>query len=127
MDRSTQNSARTRLHVCALKYCLPEERSAASQGRVILFAVKDAEDLRLYLHHALKQQITDSDLPYFDALMKDLLSRLKESPDDVFEQLSNLSVGPIVTDSVEWIDAGQENFGVNFYLYTEAVESVDSF
>jgi hypothetical protein len=127
MDRSTQHAARTRLHLCALKYCLPEERSAASQGTVILLAVKDAEELRLYLHHDLKQQIPESDLTYFDALMKDLLRRLKESPDDVFEQLSNLSVGPIVTDAVEWIDAGQEDFGASFYLYSEAVESVDSF
>lgn len=124
MDRPSQNAAlHRRLQVCALKYCLPEEQSAVSKGNVILLAVKDGDGVRFYLHRSVKQQICEKDHHYFDALMKDLLKRLKRSPGAVFEQLSSLAVGPIVTDSVEWIDVEKESFGSSFYLYSEEPEA----
>jgi hypothetical protein len=126
MDSTLQNAAaRTGVQVCALKYCFSEAQSATSTGNVILLAVKDGKALRLYLHRSLKEQIFGPDLDYFAKLLKDLLKRVKGSPGEVFEQLSNLSVGPIITDSVQWIDAGQEDFSTSFHLYGEQTAFVD--
>jgi hypothetical protein len=127
MDLTLHNgAARTGIQVCALKYCFPGEQSATSTGKVVLLAVKDGKVLRFYLHRSLKEQISGADLDYFGKLLKDLLKRVKESPGEVFEQLSNLSVGPIITDSVEWIDGGQENVSASFHLYGENAALVDA-
>jgi hypothetical protein len=50
------------------------------------------------------RQISYSDQEYIDDLLKDLIHRAKAFPDEVFQQLSNLSVGPIITDTVGWVE-----------------------
>lgn len=56
------------------------------------------------MHHALKQRVSETDIKYVEDLLEDLLQRSKQYPEDVFQQLSNLSVGPLVADAVERID-----------------------
>jgi hypothetical protein len=45
-------------------------------------------------------QILDKDREYIENLLKDLLQRAKTCPDEVFKQLSGLSVGPLITDAI---------------------------
>jgi len=52
----------------------------------------------------LKRRVSERDRAYIDELLIDLHDRSRITPEQVFEQLSNLSVGPIVTDGVEWVD-----------------------
>jgi len=93
------------MEFCALKYGLPAARTEQNPGAVILLAVKDETALRLYLHRAFQQWTSDRDLRYMNELLPDLLARSKRAPEAAFRQLSQLSVGPLVTDEV-----GQRNF-----------------
>jgi hypothetical protein len=101
------------MEFCALKYGLPASRSDADSGAVILLAVKDENALRLYLHKAFQQRTADRDLRYMNELLPDLLLRSRRSPEAAFRQLSQLSVGPLVTEEV-----GQRDFS------TEPVENL---
>ncbi len=66
--------------------------------------VKDSSGLKLYVHHALREQVSEGDMTYVADLLEDLRQRANQYPDDVFQQLSNLSVGPLITDAVGWIE-----------------------
>jgi hypothetical protein len=76
----------------------------STEGVVILLALKDGAGLKLYAHSALRQQISDRDQGYIEDLLKDLTERVKAFPEDVFRQLASLSVGPVITDEVRWIE-----------------------
>jgi hypothetical protein len=65
-----------------------------------LLAAKNVAGLKLYAHRTLMQQILDKDQEYIENLLKDLLERAKAFPDEVFKQLSGLSVGPLITDAI---------------------------
>lgn len=90
--------------LCAIKYCRPESILDSTSCKAILLVVKDSAGLKLYVHHALKQRVSETDIKYVEDLLEDLLQRSKQYPEDVFQQLSNLSVGPLVADAVERID-----------------------
>jgi hypothetical protein len=49
-------------------------------------------------------------------LLEDFENRCQETPEDLFRQLSRLSVGPLLTDSVEWRDASEEALAEVFGL-----------
>jgi hypothetical protein len=51
-------------------------------------------------------QVSDFDREYIDELLRDLMDRARERPEEVFQQLSSLSSGPLITDSVEWKEVG---------------------
>ena len=76
----------------------------SAAGVVILMAIRDPSGLRLYVCRSYKQHVSDRDQAYIDDLLMDLVLRSKTHPDEVFEQLSNLSVGPVITDAVEWVE-----------------------
>jgi hypothetical protein len=78
---------------------------------VILLAVRDEKGLMLYVPRTLRQLISDPDWNYIDELLKDLNRRAAFSPDAVFEQISNLSVGPIVTDTVRRTELPESEIG----------------
>jgi len=81
------------------------------------------------MHRSLKQLITDQDLEYIHELMKDLIDRARLSPENVFQQISHLSVGPVFTDFVEWANAElleSDSFKDEFSPYCESAESVDT-
>ena len=69
-------------------------------GPVLLLATKNDAGLKLYAHRTLMRQILDKDQEYVRDLLKDLLQRARTFPDEVFKQLSGLSVGPLVTAEV---------------------------
>ena len=66
-----------------------------------MIAVKNAAGLKLYAQRDLRQKISERDWEYFDELLKDLHLRSSEDPEQVFAQISNLSVGPIITAAVK--------------------------
>jgi len=111
--RKKSKSNDTVMEFCTLKYGLPASDTDADSGTVVLLAVKDASTLRLYRHKALEQRTADRDLRYMNELLPDLLARSKRAPEEAFRQLSRLSFGPLVTDTV-----GQWNFS------TDPVESL---
>jgi hypothetical protein len=71
---------------------------------VFLLALRDDAGLKLYTDPYLVRHLSELDQVYIDDLLKDLIHRAKTSPDEVFLQLSNLSAGPIITDTVRWIE-----------------------
>jgi hypothetical protein len=57
------------------------------------------------------------------------MDRVKVSPQNVFQQLSHLSVGPVFTDFVEWTNGEvleSAAFKDEFSPYFESAESVDT-
>jgi hypothetical protein len=56
--------------------------------------------LSFYVHRAFDQRTAGPDFAYMHELIPDLVDRSKYSPDAVFRQLANLSVGPLLTDAV---------------------------
>jgi len=102
--------------VCALKYLPLPAMPGSPEGAAILFAVRDPEGLRLFAHPYLKQLISEADWQYIEELLEDFENRCQETPEDLFRQLSRLSVGPLLTDSVEWRDASEEALAEVFGL-----------
>lgn len=90
--------------ICTVKYRRPESMIESTEGVVFLLAIQDDAGLKLYAHRTLMRQISDRDREYIDDLLKDLIHRAKTFPDEVFQQLSNLSAGPIITDKVGWVE-----------------------
>lgn len=112
----------SRARICTIKYRRPESTIGSSAGVVILLAVKEDASLKLYTHRALLQQISEQDQEYIGELLEDLGRRVKVFPDQVFKQLSNLSVGPIITDSVSSIELNDSTIGEqypDFCLYAK--------
>jgi hypothetical protein len=81
--------------------------SESTPGVVILLAIRDGKGLSLYAYHPFLQRIPDRDKAYIDDLLKDLILRSRDFPDEIFQQLSNLSVGPVVTDAVGWVQPNE--------------------
>jgi len=71
---------------------------------VFLLAIKHKKGLKLYTDPYLVRHLSEIDQEYIDDLLKDLIHRAKTFPDEVFQQLSNLSAGPIITDTVRWVE-----------------------
>lgn len=93
--------------ICALSYRDSRVPADARDGEVILLAVRDREGLKLYASPRCMKVVQRADRRYIEELIKDLVERASATPDQVFEQLSNLSVGPLVTESVRGFeDAG---------------------
>ena len=82
----------TLIRICRVKYLPPESTIETSAGEVILLAIRDADGLKLYAHRTYKQKVSEHDQKYIDDLLLYLLERSKDFPDEVFHQLSNLSV-----------------------------------
>ena len=105
MTEAKQDSqSDSRARICTVKYRRPESRIESTEGVVFLLAIRDDASLKLYTNPFLVRHLSDLDQEYTDDLLKDLIHRAKTFPDEVFQQLSNLSAGPIITDTVEWVD-----------------------
>jgi hypothetical protein len=91
------------LQFCALRFCPSEsylERTGNTDPSIILLAIKNARTLSFYVHRAFDQRTAGPDFAYMHELIPDLVDRSRYSPDAVFRQLANLSVGPLLTDEV---------------------------
>jgi hypothetical protein len=63
-----------------------------------LFVLENGEgNLRFLVHPELHTVVKDNDLSYLESLFKDFLERAKLNPASLFNQLSSLGVGPLVT------------------------------
>jgi len=67
-------------------------------ARVILFALRDeAGNLRVLVHPDLPTVVHEEDMDYLQSLLMDFQERAQLDPDSLFEQLSALGVGLLVT------------------------------
>lgn len=98
------------MQVCTLKYRNPLLPVSANSGPTILLAVKDGAKLSLYISPKLRDEIDDTDWDFIEDLLQDLSRRAVTSPEVLFQQLSDLSVGPLVTDAVETMKAREIGF-----------------
>lgn len=98
MQTSTSHQRR----FCALEYRPGAQWSTPpSAESVILLVVEDDEaGLRFLLHPHLQSLILAQDRDYISALLKDFSERAKLHPEDLFQQLCTLSVGPLITYAI---------------------------
>jgi len=101
---------------CALRY-LPRQATGSRQGPILLYALRNAEGLCLYIHRGLKQLVSEEDRGYFEELLPDLRNRCLLDPAALFAQLCQLAVGPLVTDSLLSEDELSAACSADFELY----------
>ena len=94
------------MRICTLKYRLPDSSPVSSDGEPILLAVLKDNSLQLLVHRDLKRLVAKQDQLYMDELLGDLIRRSKDSPRDVFRQLSKLSVGPVFAETERSLEPG---------------------
>jgi hypothetical protein len=86
------------------RYCCLEYRpvdtpvAGTLEVRAVLLLVQSrAHGLRFYVHPKLLNLIHPDDRAYFESLLEDLLERATRDPDRLFQQMSTLGVGLLVT------------------------------
>ena len=73
-------------------------QSLGGTAFTILLVFEDASsNLRFLVRQNWQSLVQLGDVNYINDLLGDFLERAKERPADLFEQLSSLSVGPLVT------------------------------
>jgi hypothetical protein len=83
-----------------VRFCAVEYRAQSLGGTAftILLVFEDASsNLRFLVRQNWQSLVQLGDVNYINDLLGDFLERAKERPADLFEQLSSLSVGPLVT------------------------------
>ena len=80
----------------------------AREETPILCAVQSRAGLKLCVLCGYEQRVSEVDRKYVDELLEDFAQRSRLAPEDLFEQLANLSVGPLVTASVGEQDASHK-------------------
>ena len=83
-----------------MKYRSSRSPADSLNGTVIFLVVKRGSGLQFYTSPNIKQEVLISDWAYMEELMASLAQRSQFEPEVVFEQLRNLSVGPLVTESI---------------------------
>jgi hypothetical protein len=63
----------------------------------VLVLKGENDRLQLLVHPQLESVIEKEDVPYVYPLLRDLLLRAEELPDELFEQISTLGIGTLVT------------------------------
>jgi hypothetical protein len=81
---------------CALAY-LASEEDLAADPRVFLFVLKlSVSELKLQIDQGWRQFVRERDYGYIQALLADVKERTTSDPEALFQQVSSLSVGPVV-------------------------------
>ncbi len=80
---------------CVLEYSAEGERKATSSP-VIIAALDEECNLSIFFDPDWRKYVCSRDQPYFESLLKDFAVRSKSDSRRLFEQLSSLSVGPLV-------------------------------
>ena len=98
------------LRFCTLEYrpSQPSHKSNANGRLALLFVDDHQEALRVFVAPDLDENIHLDDLPYIDSLLKDFLERSGLDASALFQQVSSLAVGPIVTHFTGTIPADRE-------------------
>ena len=84
---------------CALEY-QPQGGSDGSPqvASIIMLVLEDEQGkLRFLVQPQWREMVSGKDLSYLDSLFKDFIVRAKLHPAALFQQLSSLGVGPLVT------------------------------
>lgn len=85
------------------RYCLLEYRAQnrIKFGTTILLVLKgDDGSLQIYVQPEWRATVQPKDIDYLESLLRDLPKRSVSNPQELFQQLSSLSVGPLVTVEV---------------------------
>lgn len=87
---------------CSLGYQTQSSHEAqiASTRVVALVIQEESGTLRILAEPRLQALVKDEDREQIDALLKDLVDRAKVDVDALFNQLSSLNWGPLVTESM---------------------------
>ena len=73
------------------------EQLVPAEGQVILFLVYgQSGDLRILVSPEWRQTVSLSDHAYIEAILADFRERAHSAPEALLEQVSSLSVGPLV-------------------------------
>ena len=89
---------------------MPDSAAESAAGEIVFLAVKRGHSLRLYAHRDLRDLVSKQDLEFVQDLLEDMLQRAQHSPDELFEQLCDLSIGPVVTDAVQSMVSSESSF-----------------
>ena len=77
---------------------------------MILLVVEDQTGVELFAPANFRSLVGKADLAYFEQLIRDLPRRAELNPKLLFDQLSSLSVGTVVTGLVGTCDAHSAEF-----------------
>jgi hypothetical protein len=83
---------------CAVAY-FTQERASAENVITILVELRSGA-WKLLVRHGWRKVVASDDQRYVGELLADMKSRISVDPNSLFQQLSSLSVGPLITHSV---------------------------
>jgi len=96
-DLASLMRTRGHLRFCTLAY-RPGVAEPALDGKTILLLVEESSaSLLLFVSPDLDGIVEAKDIPYVDGLLEDLAARSALAPTELFQHVSRLSLGPIVT------------------------------
>jgi hypothetical protein len=84
---------------CTLVYKLPELEFAAAQSPPIiaLIILQNDSPPDILIDPNWRSFVRSEDLEYIESLFNDFVKRSKVDSEALFEQISNLSIGPLIT------------------------------
>jgi hypothetical protein len=83
---------------CVLEYRPePWTKPAESVAPVFLIVVDGRDGLHFFLNPAWREFVLETDVEYIELIIRDFHDRALQSPRQLFDQLSSLSLGPLVT------------------------------
>lgn len=102
MGTGSHNTRGSDRRFCVLEYLSVRDGSDnRAYGRcVILLVIEEQDELKFFVPSHLQTLVDKEDLKYIEQLLKDLPKRARTDAKALFDQLSSLSVGPLVTTSV---------------------------
>ena len=87
---------------CVLQYIASGGEGDRVDSPTIIAVVTSAQDgeVAIRVHPECEKIVLPIDWEYMEALFRDFRMRIRSDPDALFQQLSDLSVGPLVTQEV---------------------------
>lgn len=95
---SPEKRGRRQSRFCRLEYRLPQDRETLSHDHfVIALLIEEAGNLRVFVDPTWSRKVGYADRDYIAAILSDFKSRIDFDPDAVFNQITSLNLGPLVT------------------------------
>jgi len=83
---------------CVLQYIASEnDQDRADSSPIIALVTSHDGEIGIRVRPEWEKIVLPTDRNYLEALYRDFRMRIKSDPDGLFRQLSDLSVGPLVT------------------------------
>jgi len=98
-DRKFHENNHSEVQFCLLAY-RPQNcalRSSRAASVILLVVLEQSGSLRFLVDPNFREIVRGEDLPYLESLLKDFSRRARLHPAALFIQLSQLEVGPLVT------------------------------